>query len=505
MATVSSTSSSSTIDVATIVSQLMTVENQPLTRLDAKKTSYTTQLSAFGSLSSALASFSGAAGGLSDSSKLLALSTSVGNSSVLSASASSAATSGTHRIEVTQLAQSNMLAANGVASATSSLGVATLNIALGTVSGGSFDSNSGTWSGGAIFAADSTFSVVIGSGSDTLTGIRDAINAANGGVHASIVNDGSATPMRLVLTSDATGASQAIKINVGGNPSLSNLLEYDPGATQNMSTTLLAQDAALKIDGIAVGKSTNTISDALEGVTLNLTGTNAGTPTTLTLARDSAGIQSKAKAFVDGVNSVLGALRTLTGYDSNTATSGPLYGEATTQGIVTRIRALLNSAISGAGSITSLSSLGMSFQRDGTMTFDAAKFNAAMSAHPQDVVAAFASLGRTTDTQVQWVSSTARTTAGDYALNVTQLATHGSVAGSAAANLTITAGVNDTIDFTVDGVAGSVTLDAGTYADADALAAALQTRINATSAFSSEGAKVTVDQSGGTLTIRSAA
>lgn len=495
---------SASIDVASIVSQLMQVERQPLARLDNRVDSYKTRLSAYGALSNAVSSFRGAISGLTTTTKLLGMSASAADSSVLSASADASATPGSHSIEVTRLASGQKLAASGQSSVDTPLGAGSLTLDFGTISGGSFNSASGTWSGATFTpGASATQTIVIDAANSSLAGIRDTINAANAGVTAALVNDGGTSPWRLVLSGNTTGAAQSMRIGVTGAAPLQALLAHDPAGAQSLAEKTSAADAALLVDGIAISKASNTITDVLEGVTLTLAKTNSGSPTTLTIGRDTSSALNQAKAFVDSVNAMLTGLRTIAGYDSATKTTGALYGDSTTASLNSRLRTILNGAISGAGSITSLSQLGIAFQRDGSIKLDAAKFSKALANNPGDVAAAFASTARPSDSLVKWDSSSARTVAGDYALQITQMATRGELVGTASANLTIVAGVNDSLDVTLDGLSSTITLTAGSYADADALAREVATRINGATAFSSEGAAVTVSQSAGVLTLRS--
>lgn len=112
-------------------------------------------------------------------------------------------------------------------------------------------------------------------------------------------------------------------------------------------------------------------------------------------------------------------------------------------------------------------------------------------------------MGKTSDSLVGYASASTLTAPGAYGVNVTQLATQGNATASAAAGLTITAGTNDTLQVLVDGVTANVTLAAGTYASAAALATQIQSQINGASAFSSVGSTVTVTQSSGVLKITS--
>ena len=281
----------SNLDVNNIVSQLMALERRPLQALDRKEATFQAQLSAFGTLKSALSTFQSAAAGLNDGSKFQAYKTTVGDSGIATASAANSAVPGSYALEVTQLAQAQKLVALGQASASAAIGTGTLTFEFGTIGGGTFDAQTGKYTG-ATFSANGAGAktVTIGASNNTLAGIRDAINAAKIGVTASIINDGSGTPYRLALSVNDPGQAKSLKISVAGDAALSTLLANDPAATQQLAETATARNAQLKIDGVAITKTTNTISDAIEGVTLNLLKTNVGSATTVTVVRDSATI-----------------------------------------------------------------------------------------------------------------------------------------------------------------------------------------------------------------------
>src|SRR5690606_7114227 len=134
----------------------------------------------------------------------------------------------------------------------------TVRFQFGTTDGSSFTENPDL--AGGIVTLDSS--------NNSLQGIRDAINKAQLGITATIVSDGSASPHRLVLTSDKTGAASSMKITVDGESALADLLTYDPVGTKKLDQTSAAQDAELKVNGIDVRSATNVVRDAIQGVTL---------------------------------------------------------------------------------------------------------------------------------------------------------------------------------------------------------------------------------------------
>jgi flagellar hook-associated protein 2 len=499
MAGLSAAGVGSGLDVNGLVSQLMAIERQPVTILDNKEASYQAKVSAYGALQSALSQFQGTMNSLSTSGTFKAAKATIADPTVAQVSASGSAQAGSYSIEVQALAQAQKLKSTTFANTTDSVGTGTLTIQFGTYSGGSFTAN----------AAKSAQTITISSGSNSLAGVRDAINAANVGVTASILNDG--TNNRLVLTSAVAGAANALKISVadddGNNTDASGLssLAYDAstGGATNLAQAVAAQDSLMVIDGISVSKPTNTVFDAIQGVTLNLSKTNIGSPTTLNVAKDNSAAISAAANFVNAWNSANSTLAGLGAYNATTKTGAVLQGDATLLSIRSRLRNLVNSPLSpAAGGVSTLSDAGISFQTDGTLKLDPVKLQTVLDDPAKDISALFGAVGKTSDSLISFSYATSAVPPGSYAVSVSQLATHGVATGNTAAGLTITAGGNDTLNLSVDGNAVSVTLGAGTYTAAT-LAAELQSRINGVSALSASGSAVTVSQSGGMLTITS--
>jgi flagellar hook-associated protein 2 len=502
---ISSPGVGSKLDVNSIVTQLMGIESRPLAQLNTREISFQAKLSAFGSIRSALSQFQGAMSSLSFASRFEGATATSSDTAAVSASATARAPAGSYAVEVSALAQNQRLVAAGQATTTATIGTGTLTFDFGTISGGSFDAQAGQYSGAAFASTGSGVrTVTIASGSGSLGGIRDAINAAGIGVTASIVNDGGASPFRLVLSSDRTGAANAMKITVDGDGALDSLLGQDPASTQNLVQTAAARNAELTINGVAVTKPTNMVSDALEGVTLTLSKTNVGSPATVSVTRDSGKAVAAAETFVKAYNDLDKTLEDLSAYNASTRTGAVLNGDPAVRSLQNQLRAVFSQPLGGTGSdLRSLSDIGMAFQRDGSLLLDATKMNRVMAANPGRIAGLFAPLGRSTDSLVEFVSARSGVSAGSYALDVTQLATRGTGNGTVPAGLTISAGVNDTLDLTVDSTAFSVTLAAGTYASVSALAAQLQGRINGASALAAAGGGVEVSESAGQLTVTS--
>ncbi|SCY07443.1 flagellar hook-associated protein 2 [Nitrosospira sp. Nl5] len=498
----------SNLDVNGIVSQLMAVERRPLTLLAQREADFQAKLSAFGTLKGALSAFQTAMQGLADGTKFQAGTASAADVSVLTAAASGKVVPGSYSVEVQQLAQQQKIHSDGFASTSSAVGSGTLTIQYGT-----YDSGANTFT---LNSEKSAQTVTIDPSSNTLSGVRDAINAANIGISATIINDG--TSDRLVVTGKDTGAANSFRITAsdddGANLDTAGLsrIAFDPtaavGSGKNLTQVQTAQDAKLEIDGIAISKLSNTITDAIEGVTLNLLKTNTGSPTMLNVARDSAGVKASVEAFVKSFNSVNQTLTSLSAYNAATGQGAILQGDSATMSIQSWIRSTLSASVSGisdsASSITSLSQIGVAFQKDGTLALDSVKLQTALDNNFDDIAGLFAVRGKPTDGLIAYSGSTDKTAVGSYAVTVTQLATQASLTGSQAAGLTITAGVNDQLNISADGVVASVTLAAGTYASADALAAEVQSKLNGAASLADAGISVLVSQAAGVLSITSA-
>lgn len=356
---------------------------------------------------------------------------------------------------------------------------------------------------GASFTQDADIAsgtLTISSPNNTLQGIRDAINKANLGVSASIVSDGSANPHRLVITSNKTGASSSMKITVDGDAAISNLLSFDPAGTQNLRQTSAAQDTLLSVNGVQVRSAKHEVADAIQGVTL--TAVSVGS-SAVNVTRDTASITNAVNTFVKAYNDVNKTIKDLTAYNPETRQGSALTGDSTVRTIQTNLRKMLGESIpSGPGGFSQLSQIGVTFQTDGTLAVDSTKLQKAITDNVDGIGALFATVGKSTDSLVQYTSSTSATKAGAYEVFVNSLATQGKTVGASPAALAITQGVNDQMFVTINGVSTSITLNAGNYTP-DSLASHLQAAINGNSSLSAAGVAVTVKAQAGVLTATS--
>lgn len=528
----------SSLDVNGIVSQLMAIEQQPITKLDTKEASYQAKLSAYGTLKSSMASLNDATSSLTNSASFQSIKATPSDTSLLTASANSTAIAGTYKLDIVKLAKAQNLAAKGQLSTSATIGTGTLTFDFGTIAGATVDSTTGKYTGasftsgglgtrsitidssnnslagirdainassmgitatlvndgsatpyrlvltapsgaassikvsvtgsqaladlmahdpastqqqltatgqasssatigtgtsttlsfdfgtitggalasgqytGSSFTSNgaTTKTVTIDGTNNTLTGIRDAINAASVGITASITNDGTATPYHLVLTSDTSGVANSIRLSVDplGDPTLSALLAHDPandtgqklsqtiaasGAAQNLSETITAQDASIKVNGITATKSSNTISDMVHGVTLNLLKETTSTAS-ITVARDTSSVKTALDSFVKAYNDLAKPLKDLSTYNVVTKQAPVLNGDSALLAIQNQMRNVIGSMPTGiTGSFKSLSQVGVSFQRDGSLTVDATKLQTAIDSNASDVATIVATTG----------------------------------------------------------------------------------------------------------------
>ncbi|MBV1777160.1 flagellar filament capping protein FliD [Burkholderiaceae bacterium DAT-1] len=513
------------LDIGSIISKLMTVESLPLTMIQQRSSELVKKNLAYTAIQTAVASFEKASTAMSATSLYQNYSATVANSSLASVTATSAANINSFSLEVNSLATSQQLESGGFASANATVGTGTLNISLGTTTG---TLNNGQYSGGAFTANANanTISIKIDSTNNSLTGVMNAINASNSGVKASILYDGS--QYHLVMASP-TGGNNSMKISAldsNGNAltSGSNLsqMAFDPtaavGSGQNMLQNTSAANAALKINGVPVSSASNTVSNALSGVTINLLQASTGNPTTVSISQNQTAITTAAQNFVSAYNNVVSVINQYSSFDGATGTAGILNGDFSIKQVQSQISSVLNT-YNGSGSYNSFATLGFNLddQGSGQMTLDTAAFNAALSKDPKSVASVMSQAGSTSTTQLQYMNALAGVPSGSYPVNVTQLATQGSISGGAIPSTTFdkdgsgnplssitvpASGLSFAIN--VNGVnSGTINMPGGThYSDGNALASDLQSRINADSVLQGNLASVQVSWDSGTQALK---
>lgn len=374
MATLSSLGVGSGLDAENIVTSLVALERKPAEAIKTENTKLETKVSTWGKIQGAFSSLQDAASALNSDAFWTATKATSSDAATVGVTTSASSAPGSYSVTVQSLASSQYLASAAYATKTTAVGQGTLSIQLGTYASSgeppvvTFNAK----------AAASQLDITIGPEDNTLEKIRDKINSAGAGITASLVND--ATGSRLVLRG-ATGADNAFKISVTEDVAAPGLsaLAYDAstGGTSQMSRTQSASNAQATINGLAVSSASNTMSDVVDGLTLQL-GKVSATPTNIEVNRDTDAIRKGIDTFVSAYNNVVSTIRVQTKYDEASKTSGPLQGDSTARGLLSQIRNLIGSN-SGASSVFGrLSDIGMDINVDGTLAVKSSKMSEAM-------------------------------------------------------------------------------------------------------------------------------
>lgn len=368
MASISTLGIGSGLDLSSILDSLEAAEKSTLKPISAQQSSYTAKLSAYGTLKSALVSFQTANTALNKADLFTATST-TSSSTAFSATTTGNAVAGKYTINITQLAQAQTLTTKNT-QADSKTAIATSDSVLTIQQGGGKD----------------PVTVNISADNSSLSGIRDAINNSKSGVSASIINVGNGQ-YRLSVTSDDTGSDNAMSLSVSGDSALQSFMGYNGTSTDaanGMEESVTAQNAELTVNNIKIINSSNTISDALEDITLNLNDVTTGNQT-LTITKDTSKAESAVKAWVDAYNSLQDTFSSLTKYtkvdagtDAQDSSNGALLGDTTLRTIQTQLKGLLTNTLSNS-SFKTMAQIGVtSDPSTGKLNLDSDKLKAAL-------------------------------------------------------------------------------------------------------------------------------
>ena len=363
----------SVIDVSELVSELVAAAQAPQESVIANQTTaVTTQISSLGTLQSALSTFQSALSALDTPSAFNTQTASSSDQSVFTATASPDASAGTYSVSITQLASAQQLLSGAFAGGgTATVGTGTLSLTLGGTS----------------------FSVAIDSSNDTLDGIASAINSATGnpGITATVLQGTGGA--YLVLSSSLTGAANTIQVTETDTGTGLAALTYGTGNTANYTQQSQALNASFSIAGVAATSASNTVTDALGGVTLDLLAPTTS-PATLTVASDTTTVESNIEAFVSAYNTLLGTFNQLGSYDSATGAAGPMMGSGLLENIQNQVsNALYNVVDTGSSIYNSLASVGVTTNSDGTLSVDSSTLGNALATNFSAVSALFSGTG----------------------------------------------------------------------------------------------------------------
>ncbi|WP_342324789.1 flagellar filament capping protein FliD [Kosakonia sp. BYX6] len=388
MASISSLGAGTSLDLNTLYDNLQTAEQTKLTPITTQQTSYKAKLTAWGVVQTSLTKLQTAADALKNTSAIAGTKVSSTNTA-FSAALDNDAAAGTYSVEVTSLAASQSLLSPKVASKDTDLGDSSLSSRTITI----------TQPG-----QDDPMTITLSSDKTSLADMRDAINAKQGSVTASIIkaDDNS---YYLALTSRDSGTTNQMTITTDDSE-LAKYISYDSTNTSSASNVMTQQvaasDAKVKINGIEITRSSNTITDAPEGVTLTLNKLTTSAET-LSVTKDNAPMTAAVQAFVDAYNSLQTTIANQTKYtavdqgsDAQDTSNGDLLGDGTLRNIQTRLRSLLSTSQSGDGSYSILSQLGITQDTSGKLTVDSTKLDKALSEKNADVITFLSGDGKTT-------------------------------------------------------------------------------------------------------------
>ncbi|HYG05659.1 MAG TPA: flagellar filament capping protein FliD [Stenotrophomonas sp.] len=355
------------LDIPTIVAGLVAADRKPVEdRINSAGTAASAQLSALSTIKSGMSNLQTALKTLTTSITGQAYKATAGEGAGFTASATSSASAGNYNVEVVRLAERQKLTSGAYAS-DAVVGDGTLTLKFGD-------------------DADDTLDVTVAAGAK-LSDVAAAINKAAGGkgVTASVVtaDDG----QHLVLSAADTGTDGAMTITAsGGNGSLA-ALAYPGSGGSGLTQTVAATDALVRVDGFERTSSSNAVADLIPGVVLNLTKAAEGSKYSLAVAKDNTSIKTNISAFISAYNAVNTVLKSSSAYNADTGTASALTGDAMVRGLQQQMRSQVS------GSVTELKALGVSIATDGSLSFDAAKFDNALAADPSAAEKMFGSDG----------------------------------------------------------------------------------------------------------------
>ena len=352
------------LDTSSSIDQLMNIERQPLARLEADKTWLNNRLKAFTELDTRLKSFADSIKDLNYRDTLLKRSTTLGSEEFFTASASRDAVPGaSYEVEVVSLARVQKSVGGGVASSSAPLfGTGSLSLTVG----------------------GDTHTIDIGEGENSLTGVMEAINAADVGVRAAIINDGtvnpdgSSTPFRMVLTGETV--AKEFSLDASG---------LTGGASLDLGTPVQqATRAHVRVDNIDIFSVTFTLTEAITGMTLDMRKAEAGTTTSLAVNVDKAAIKEAIEEFATGYNKVVSFITSQSVIDGEGG--GVLGGDSGINAIKRRLQTMLTQPVENSGTLRALSQLGFETQKDGTLQVNEKTLGAAIDENLDSVVSLLA-------------------------------------------------------------------------------------------------------------------
>jgi len=442
----------SNLDTGGIIDNLIKLQRQPIDIVEAKRALEDAKLLSFQDLKDRLQNFKSVVNTLNTEARFITTTgvfsnnNSNDNNDVANLTTSSTATSGTFSLVVNNLARETKLISTGFAETSSAIGNGTIAITVGST----------------------VTEITIDDSNSSLDGIRLAINNSGANVQANFINDGSTTnPVKLVISGKQTGTENAVSISASNT-----LFGFGQSSPISFTETQAAQNASFDLDGIAVSKASNVVTDVISGTTLTLESAGSGI---ITLSPDEEAIKEKVQNYVDGYNEIILHLRSELALTESTGETGVLFANFTIQNLQQTLRETVSDEVVGIdGSFNFLSQIGVRTQSDGTISIDDGILSTAIASDIGNVTQFFSSSGKTSDSSITFVGFTDNTEPGGYKVRVSggvvQLATSGTstfvdAVGNgnffAGAPGTAAEGLNFRVGNLADGDYGTVTLTVG--------------------------------------------
>ncbi len=347
------------LDTNTLIAKLLAFEAQPLNDLQQEVSATNQKKAVVADLKSRISALDSFILGFQTESQIFPKKAASADESVVKASASGSATATSHVVKVAQLATSATVTSSGVASSTTIISTAV----------GTFE-----------FQVDGVTTTVNLTGATTLEDLRDLINAEDAGVTASIVDTGvGATPFQLVLRGDATGADNNILVEDVDTIGIAD------GTTLTFTRPVSAVNSQVTIDGVAIERSTNEVSDVLEGLTLSLKSAAPTTDVGVTVSNDTPALKAKISELVNKLNDIFSFVNAKTAFNDATKTRGLLAGEPSAESTRRALQNIMLSLIEDVGSYQALSNIGFKTNRQGIIELDSAALDAALDANFESV------------------------------------------------------------------------------------------------------------------------
>lgn len=364
--TISFSGVGSGIDFNAVRDAILTSRSAPITQIQSKVSTYSTRVDSLKQLNASLATLTSAAEALTNRDLGTGRNAVTGDATIVTASAGATAALGQIDLNVTRLA-TNLTQTSRPFSST------TAPVLTGGATTATFELRKGGATTGESITIDST--------NNTLAGLRDAINAKNAGVTASIVDvGGDGTQQRLVLSSKETGATN--RVELAETTATGTLADLNINSLNPPDGDFTRLDAAFSVNGLAITRSSNNISDAVTGVTLTLKKTGA-TSVNITQSTD---VENKLRGFVNAYNAIQDFVAGQYKKDGSNRPTGVLAGDSTLRNVQQQLRGVVGAGSdNNGGTLSSLTQLGVTSTDDGHLSFDAAVLNEQLKTNPDDV------------------------------------------------------------------------------------------------------------------------